>query len=126
MIKQIEHHAEKIQHFEIQGDYTKQLFDHMDPEIVPNLKYKLFLITDVFLTPIKHKFEKIQKTSYSTNQNDFIQNELLNNIYDFVRSINEITNRLQKHCPISSTTTPPAKKKNKTLCHITPYPNFYT
>ena len=113
MIKQIQHNAEKIQHFEIQENYTKQLFDHMNPEIVPNLKYKLFLITDVFLEPIKQKLETIQATPYYKNRKDFIQSELLNIIYEYVQSINEITNRLQKYCPISSTTTPPAKKKAK-------------
>ena len=121
MIKQIEDKVETIQQVEIQDNYTKQLFDHVEPQILPRVKNKLFQITQMILKPIKRKLETVQEIPDYTDQKRFIQDKLLNTIYQFVQNINKITNRLQKHSPISSTTTPPSKKKSKTLRDVTPY-----
>ena len=68
MIKQIQHNAEKIQHFEIQENYTKQYMNHTHTQLIPGIKNTLFQMNQMALKPLKHILEKKQEIPNHTNK----------------------------------------------------------
>ena len=110
----------KIKHLNntLENIIANQLhFNDTEPQSFPNLTNKLIKLKEM-LKHVETKIQKIQDPQvrriwYDKNQKRITQQEILDYISKYNETIQKISDHLQKHFPITSTTTTPPKKRDQ-------------